>query len=141
MTALLDHPRPHRLIRHETFPILPKNPIPVARDEVVDRVAEWFWYQAQRADPAPSWQIRQHRQCCVGFEIGDAAMDHSVGVGIIWVDAERLRQPRAVAGLDRGETKPPRDVPRGHEGDAARTEHDDAALEDHVIVGPWLHRI
>ena len=33
-------------------------------------------------------------------------MDHGVGVGIFGIDAECLRQPRAVGGLDRGEAKP-----------------------------------
>src|SRR5260370_32953135 len=129
MTALLDHPRPHRLIRHETFPILPKNPIPVARDEVVDRVAEWFWDEAQLAHPVPSRQVRQHRQCCVGFEIGDAAVNHRVGVGVIGIDAEGLSQPGAVTRLERGEAKPPLRVARGDEAYPARTEHADAIAE------------
>ena len=33
-------------------------------------------------------------------------MDNGVGVGIVGIDAECLRQPRAVGGLDRGEAKP-----------------------------------
>ena len=32
-------------------------------------------------------------------------MNDGIGVGIIGIDAERLRQPRAVAGLDRGEAE------------------------------------
>src|SRR5260370_9621699 len=97
MTALLDHPRPHRLIRHETFPILPKNPIPVARDEVADRVAQGFWHDAQHAHPSPSRQIGQHRQLTVGFAISDTPLDHRVSFWIIWVDTELTRQPRSVS--------------------------------------------
>ena len=35
-------------------------------------------------------------------------MDDGIGVGITGIDAERLRQPRAIGGLDRGEAKAPR---------------------------------
>ena len=78
--------------------------------------------RATRA-PSPSPAERQHRQRAVGFEIRHAAMDDGVGVGIVGIDAERLRQPRAVAGLDRGETKPPllRRAPRRSGPSASRT--------------------
>src|SRR5882724_12275304 len=63
-------------------------------------------------------------------------MDHRVGVGVSWVDAKGLRQPAAIVGLDRGETKPPVFVAAGDEADPARAKHADAVVEDHVIVGP-----
>ena len=85
---LLDHPRPKRFIRHKTRLILPENPVAIARDEIVDRVAPCFRHRAQHAHPSPARQMRQHRQRRVGFEIGDAAMHHRVGVGIFGVDAE-----------------------------------------------------
>ena len=71
-------------------------------------------------------------------------MDDGVGVGIFGVDAERLRQPRAVTGLDRGEAKA-RSLSRiATKADPARAEHADAVVEDHVIVrpavGPARHR-
>ena len=111
-SILLHHPRPHLRIRHEALLILPENPVPIARDETVHRVAQRLRHRAQYAHPAPSRQVRQHRQRCVGFEERLAAMDHGVGVGIIRVDSKRLRQPRAVAGLDRGEAESPLDVAR-----------------------------
>src|SRR5258708_4973782 len=67
-------------------------------------------------------------------------MDHRIGVGVTGIDAERLRQPRAVAGLDRGEAKPLCRVARGDEADPARAEHADAVVENHVIVRPSIHR-
>src|SRR6202035_339755 len=68
-----------------------------------------------------------------------AAVDDGVGVGVIGIDPERLRQPRAVAGLDRGETEMPLGVARRDKPDPARAEHADAVVEDHVVVRPWVH--
>ncbi len=48
-------------------------------------------------------------------------MHHGVGIGIFGIDAERLRKPDAVAGLDRGEAKALRLVARRDEADPART--------------------
>ena len=63
-------------------------------------------------------------------------MDDGVGVGIIRVDAERLRQSRAVSRLDRREAEARVRVARDDEADPARAEHADAVEEDHVVVGP-----
>src|SRR5450759_3381082 len=63
-------------------------------------------------------------------------MDDGIGVGICGIDAERLRQPCAIAGLDRGEAKPAGLVARRDEADPARAEYADAVIEDHVVVGP-----
>src|SRR5450755_2347886 len=65
-------------------------------------------------------------------------MHHGVGVGIVGVDAECLRQPGAIAGLDRGEAEAPLHVARGDEADPARAEHADAVVEDHVVIRPWV---
>src|ERR1019366_7977125 len=63
-------------------------------------------------------------------------MDDGIGVGICGIDAERLRQPCAIAGLDRGEAKPPGLVARRDEADPARAEYADAVIKNHVVVGP-----
>src|SRR6202030_2176057 len=137
--VLLHHPVPEPRIRHEAFLILPEYPVAVARDEIVDGVAERLWHRTQRPHPAPTRQMAQHRQLRVGFETGDAAMDDGVGVGVFRVDAERLCETCAIAGLDRGEAKAPVLVARRDEADPARAEHADAVIEDHIIVGPALH--
>src|SRR3977135_2040686 len=67
-------------------------------------------------------------------------MNDGVGVRVIWVDAVRVRQPGAVAGLNRGEAKPPLHVARRDEADPARAEHAHAVVEDHIIVGPAVGR-
>ena len=69
-----------------------------------------------------------------------AAMDHGIGVGVPGVDAEGLRQSCAVAGLDRGEAKALVLVARGDEADPARAEYAHTVIENHVIVGPRVHR-
>ena len=102
---LLHHPRPHVCIRYKTRLILPEYPIAVARDEAVDRVAQRLRHQRTTRASIPSPADGEHRQRRVGFETGDAAVDHGVGVGIVGVDAEGLRQPGAVSRLDRGEAK------------------------------------
>src|SRR3977135_4678668 len=66
-------------------------------------------------------------------------MNDGVGVRVIWVDAVRVRQPGAVAGLNRGEAKPPLHVARRDEADPARAEHAYAVVENHVIVRPLVH--
>src|SRR5436190_14920045 len=65
-------------------------------------------------------------------------MDHGIGVWIVRIDAERLCQPRAVAGLDRGEAKALRQVPRRDEADPVRAEHAYAVVENHVVVRPRI---
>jgi hypothetical protein len=86
--SLFHHPRLHLRVRYETRLVLPKYPVAIARDEIVDGVAQQFGHGEQCACPLPSRQVGQHRQRGVGFEIGYAAMDHRVGVGIGGVDAE-----------------------------------------------------
>src|SRR2546423_11769206 len=66
-------------------------------------------------------------------------MNHGIGIGVIWVDAEGLREARAVGRLDRGEAETLRLVARGDEADPARAEYADAVVEDHVVVGPDGH--
>ena len=85
--------------------------------------------------------MRQHRQSAVGFEVSDAAVNDRVGVGIIGIDAESLRQPSAIRRLDRGEAKALRRITRGDEANPTRAENADAVIEDHVIVGPTGHRL
>src|SRR5947207_5712080 len=63
-------------------------------------------------------------------------MNDGIGIGIAGIDAERLCQPRAVAGLDRGEAKALLLIPRRDEADPVRAEHAYAVVENHVIVRP-----
>jgi hypothetical protein len=51
-----------------------------------------------------------------------AGMDDGVGVGIGGIDAEGLREPRAVAGLDRGEAEATVEIAGRDEADPARAE-------------------
>src|ERR1700732_1308276 len=72
MTAcLLDDPSPHPRIRHKTFFILSEDPVAIARDKIVDSVAERLWRRAQYTHPAPAGQLTQHRQRRIRFEPGD----------------------------------------------------------------------
>src|SRR5579863_2316410 len=84
--------------------------------------------------------MAEHHQRRVGFEKGDTAMDHGIGVGVLRVDAECLRQTRAVRRLDRREAEALADVARRDEANPARAEHADAVVEDHVVVGPHPDR-
>src|SRR5438552_1785971 len=67
-------------------------------------------------------------------------MNHGIGIGVIWVDAEGLREAGAVGRLDRGEAETLRLVARRDEADPARAEHADAVVENHVVVGPGCHQ-
>ena len=49
--------------------------------------------------------MRQHRQRAVGFEVSEAAVNDRIGVRVVWIDAESLRQPRTIRRLDRGEAE------------------------------------
>src|ERR1700722_13667978 len=71
--------------------------------------------------------------------MGHAAMDDGIGVGIIGIDAEGLREARAVSRLDRGKAKAHLVVARCNEPNPARAEHADAVVEDHVVIGPDAH--
>ena len=68
-------------------------------------------------------------------------MNDRIGIGIVWIDAKSLRQPRAVGRLDRGEAESLLDVACRDEANPARAEDAHAVVEDHVIVGPSAHRL
>src|SRR6266496_4345077 len=65
-------------------------------------------------------------------------MDDGIGIGIVRIDAERLCQPGAVLGLDRGEAKALLLIPGRDEADPARAEHAYAVVENHVVVRPRI---
>lgn len=69
----------------------------------VDRVPQRFWHGRQYAHPAPSRQLQQHGQCRIRFRERLAAVDDRVRIRIIRIDAERARQSRPIARLDRRE--------------------------------------
>ena len=84
----------------------------------------------------------QHRQRSMGFEPGDAAVYDGVGIGVIGIDTEGLRQPHSVEQLDRGEAEfLLLHIAGGDEADPARAEDADAVIEDHVIVRPMGHSV
>src|SRR3954447_14839755 len=67
-------------------------------------------------------------------------MDHRIGVGIIWVDAEGPRKPRSIIRLDRREPKSPCRIAFRDKTYPARAEDADAVEQDHVVVGPFAHQ-
>src|SRR6201995_1909802 len=65
-------------------------------------------------------------------------MDHGIGVGIVGVDPDGLREPRPILRLDRREAEARGRVTLGCELDPERAEDADAVEQDDVVVGPDL---
>src|SRR5258708_33193035 len=68
-------------------------------------------------------------------------MDDGVGVGVGGMDAESLRHPCAVSRLDRREPEAASHIARRDEADPTGAEDADAVIEDHIVVGPFDHRL
>src|SRR6476620_9441351 len=59
---LINHPRPPLGIRDDAHIVLAENPVAVFRHDIVHAVANEAWYEKQHPHPAPSRQLRKHRE-------------------------------------------------------------------------------
>ena len=72
--------------------------IAVARDQVIDRVADHSWDEVEDPCPLPARKLARNAQRGFGFYIGLAVGHERKGIRAIRIDAELLsREPRTMS--------------------------------------------
>ena len=82
-----------------------KPAIAVARDQVIDRVADHPWDELEDPCPLPARKLARNAQHGLGFYIGLAVRQESKGTRAIRIDAELLSERTS------RKSKHPRDAP------------------------------
>jgi hypothetical protein len=79
--------------------------IAVARDQIIDRVADHPWDELDDPCPLPARNLARNAQHGFGFYIGLAARQEGKGIRVIRIDAEPLSERTSLGQLDRNEVK------------------------------------
>src|SRR5450759_3929519 len=77
----------------------------VARDQIIDRVADHSWDELEDPCPLPARKLARNAQHGFGFYIGLAARQEGKGIRVIRIDAELLSERTSLGQLDRNEAK------------------------------------
>ncbi|SRR6266851_7697776 len=94
--------------------------IAVARDQIIDRVADPPWNELEDPCPLPARKLARNAQHGFGFYIALAARQEGKGIGVIRTDAELLSERTSLGQLDRNEAKIAAAITFAHEAAAAR---------------------
>src|SRR5260370_7238499 len=79
--------------------------IAVARDQVIDRVADRPWDEVEDPCPLPARKLARNAQRGFGFYIGPAGRHERKGIRAIRIDAELLSERTSLGQLDWNEAK------------------------------------
>src|SRR3989440_4373031 len=79
--------------------------IAVARDQVIDRVADHPWGEMEDPCPLPARKLARNAQRGFGFYRGLAVGHERKGIRAIRIDAELLSERTSLGQLDRDEAK------------------------------------
>src|SRR6516165_8804688 len=77
----------------------------VARDQVVDRVADLAWDEVEHPRPLPVRKLARNAQRGFGFDIGLAGRDEREGIRAVRIDAELFGERTTFGQLDRNVAK------------------------------------
>src|ERR1700726_1302507 len=101
--------------------------IAVARDQVIDRVADPPWDELEDPCPLPTRKLARNAQHGFGFYIGLAARQEGKGIRGIRIDAELLSERTSLGQLDRNDAKITAAVTFAQEGAGGRARAASAA--------------
>src|SRR6516164_8317592 len=107
--------------------------IAVARDQVIDRVADHPWDQVEDPCPLPARKPARNAQRGFGFYIGLAGRDERKGIWAIRIDAELLSERTSLGQLDGNEAKIAAAVTFADEAAAARAQDTYAVEQDQAV--------
>src|SRR5882672_11231408 len=96
--------------------------IAVARDQVIDRVADHPWDELEDPCPLPARKFAHNAQHGFGFCMGLAARQEGKGIRAIRIDAEMLSERTSLGQLDRNEAKIAAAITFADEAAAARAQ-------------------
>ena len=107
--------------------------IAVARDQVIDRVADHPWDELEDPCPLPARKLARNAQHGFGFYIGLAVRQEGKGTRVIRIDAELLSERTSFGQLDRNEAKIAAAITFAHEAAAARAQDAYAVEQDQAV--------
>src|SRR3984893_15035805 len=107
--------------------------IAVARDQIIDRVADHPWDELEDPCPLPARKLARNAQHGFGFYIGLAARQEGKGIRVIRIDAELLSERTSLGQLDRNEAKIAAAITFAHEAAAARAQDAYAVEQDQAV--------
>jgi len=105
---------------HDTSVTTAEPAIAVARDQIIDRVADHPWDELEDRCPLPTRKLARNAQHGFGFYIGLAVRQEGKGIRVIRIDAELLSERTSLGQLDRNEAKIAAAITFAHEAAAAR---------------------
>jgi len=94
--------------------------IAVARDEVIDRVADHPWDEVEDPSPPPARKLARNAQRGFGFYIALAVRHERKGTWAVGIDAQLLGKRASLTQLDRNEAKIASAIAFANEAAAAR---------------------
>src|SRR5207247_612533 len=92
-------------IRQDSSVTTTEPAIAVARDQVIDRVADHPWEEVEDPCPLPARKLARNAQRGFGFYIGLAVRHERKGIRAIRIDAELLSERTSLGQLDRNDAK------------------------------------
>ena len=109
--------------------------IAVARDPVIDCVADRPWDKVEDPSPLPAWKLARNAQRGFRFYIGLAGRDEREGIRAIRIDAELLSERTTLGQLDRNVAKEAAAITFADEAAAARAEDAYAVEQNQAVRG------
>src|ERR1700732_822800 len=94
--------------------------IAVARDQIIDRVADHPWDEVEDPCPPPARKRARNAQHGFGFYIALTVRDEGKGIRAIRIDPELVSERTSLGQLNRNETKIASTITFAHEMAAAR---------------------
>src|SRR3989442_3438879 len=107
--------------------------IAVARDQVIDRVADHPWDEVEDPCPLPARKLARNAQRGFGLYIGLAGRHERKGSRAIRIDAELLSERTSLGQLDWNEAKIAAAITFADEAAAARAEDAYAVEQDQAV--------
>src|SRR5258706_12812545 len=107
--------------------------IAVARDQIIDRVADHPWDELEDPCPLPARKLARNAQHGFGFYIALAVRQEGKGIRTIRIDAELLSERTSLGQLDRNEAKIAAAITFAHEAAAARAQDAYAVEQDQAV--------
>jgi hypothetical protein len=107
--------------------------IAVARDQVIERVADHPWDEVEDPCPPPARKLAGNAQHGFGFHITLTVRDEGKGIRTIRIDPELVGERTSFGQLNRNETKIAATITFAHEIAAARAKDTYAVEQDQAV--------
>jgi hypothetical protein len=126
--------RPRTILGRQNAIVTTAKPVvTVARNEVVDPIADYPRDKVEEPGPSPTWKLARNAQHGFGFNIRAPLRQECKGIGVIGIDADLFGQRTSFGHLDRNIAKICSRVAFADEAAAARAEDANAIEQDQAM--------